>query len=230
MSQENIIEKIKKLLEINRANGATEAEEAAAMERANALMTKYQIEMHQVRGSIKTKNVHIRQPFTDWTYAFEQFHIRNGEFFGVLALHGRDNFSYYGNQDQAELAMETTKRAMTSQEMGYTQYLCSDEYRRNRRTTNRTVIRKSFHEGFFDRLNVKYDKMIDDRQAETIKATGTNLVVLTEENLRNEFESDTGYVIRTANNCKAKEVDRSAYQAGDNKGKEFVIVENNMIA
>jgi hypothetical protein len=40
MNQENIIEKIKKLLEINRANGATEAEEAAAMERANALMTK----------------------------------------------------------------------------------------------------------------------------------------------------------------------------------------------
>ena len=230
MSQETIIEKIKKLLEINRANGATEAEEAAAMERANALMTKYQIEMYQVRGNIKTKNVQIRRPFTEWTYAFEQFHIRNGEFFGVLALSTKRDFSYYGNQDQAELAMQTAKRAMTSQEMGYTQYLCSDEYRRNRRTTNRTIIRKSFHEGFFDRLNVRYDKMIEDRQAEMVHATGTNLVVLTEENLRNEFTSDTGINLRVVKGLQAKEVDRAAYHAGDNKGKEFVLIENNMIA
>ena len=230
MNQENIIEKIKKLLEINRANGATEAEEAAAMERANALMTKYQIEMHQVRGNIKTKNVHLRQKFTEFTQAFEQFHLRNGEFFGVLALTTKNDFSYYGNQDQAELAMKTAKRALVSQEMGYTQYLCTDEYRRNRRTIGRTTIRNSFHEGFFDRLIVRYDKMIDERQQETIKATGTNLVVLNAENLMNDFASDSGYTPPQAKGSKAKEVDREAYRAGDNKGKEFAILENNMIA
>ena len=146
-----------------------------------------------------------------------------------MALSTKRDFSYYGNQDQAELAMQTAKRAMTSQEMGYTQYLCSDEYRRNRRTTNRTIIRKSFHEGFFDRLNVRYDKMIDEREAAMIHATGTNLVVLTDENLRNEFTSDTGINLRVVKGLQAKEVDRAAYQAGDNKGKEFVIIENNMI-
>ena len=56
MNKSDIIEKIKKLLEINRSNGATEAEEAAAMERANVLMTKYQIEEFQLQGSIKSKN------------------------------------------------------------------------------------------------------------------------------------------------------------------------------
>lgn len=230
MSQENIIEKIKKLLEINRANGATEAEEAAAMERANALMTKYQIEMHQVRGNIKTKNVHIRQPFTDWTFAFEQFHIRNGEFFGVLALTTKTNYSYYGRRDQVELAIQTAKRAILSQEIGYTKYICSDEYRRNRRTTNRYMIKNSFHEGFFECINERLDKMMDDRQKETIRATGTNLVVLNTENLKDEFSNDNGYDLKPEWGCRRKEVDLDAYQAGDNKGKEFVIVENNMIA
>lgn len=56
MNKSDIIEKIKKLLEINRANGATEAEEMAALDRANILMTKYQIEEHLLRSSIKTKN------------------------------------------------------------------------------------------------------------------------------------------------------------------------------
>lgn len=230
MSQETIIEKIKKLLEINRANGATEAEEAAAMERANALMTKYQIEKHQLRGGIKTKNIKIRYPVLEWTHSFEQFHVRIGEFFGVLALHTKCDMSYYGNKDQTEMAMQTAKRAILSQDMGYTKYLCSDEYRIHRRSQNRRIIKISFHEGFFDRLNARLDKMIEDRQAETIKATGTNLVVLTDENLRNEFTSDTGINLRVVKGRQAKEVDRAAYQAGDKKGNEFVIVENNMIA
>lgn len=230
MSQETIIEKIKKLLEINRANGATEAEEAVAMERANALMTKYQIEKHQLRGGIKTKNVHIRHPITEWTHSFEQFHVRIGEFFGVLALHTKSNMSYYGNQDQCELAMQTAKRAIVSQDMGYTKYLCSDEYRIHRRSQNRRIIKISFHEGFFDRLNARLDKMIEEREAETIHATGTNLVVLDAENLKSEYENDFGYHLNNGRNLKAKTVDYNSYIAGDKKGNEFVIVENNMIA
>ena len=55
-------------------------------------------------------------------------------------------------------------------------------------------------------------------------------VIPTDENLRNEFTSDTGINLRVVKGRQAKEVDRNAYQAGDNKGKEFVIVESNMIA
>jgi hypothetical protein len=230
MSQETIIEKIKKLLEINRANGATEAEEMAAMERANVLMTKYQIEKHQLRGGIKTKNIHIRQPITEWTHSIEQFHVRIGEFFGVLALHTKCDMSYYGNKDQAEMAMQTAKRAILSQDIGYTKYLCSDEYRIHRRTQNRRIIKLSFHEGFFDRLNARLDKMIEEREAETIHATGTNLVVLDAENLKSEYENDFGYHLNNGRNLKAKTVDYDSYIAGDKKGSEFVIVENNMIA
>ena len=229
MSQETIIEKIKKLLEINRANGATEAEEAAAMERANALMTKYQIDKYQIQGGIKTKNIHIRHPLPEWTHSFEQFHVRIGEFFGVLALHTKSDMSYYGNKDQAEMAMQTAKRAIVSQDMGYTKYLCTDEYRIHRRTQNRRIIKISFHEGFFDRLNARLDKMIEEREAAMIHATGTNLVVLETDNLRSEYENDFGYHLNNGRNLKAKTVDYDSYIAGDNKGKEFVIIENNMI-
>ena len=80
MNKSDIIEKIKKLLEINRANGATEAEEAAAMERVNVLMTKYQIEEFQLSGTIKTKNMKSSDILDDKSFAFSQFRCAVGEF------------------------------------------------------------------------------------------------------------------------------------------------------
>lgn len=172
----------------------------------------------------------IRHPLPEWTHSFEQFHVRIGEFFGVLALHTKSDMSYYGNKDQAEMAMQTAKRAIVSQDMGYTKYLCSDIYRINRRSKNRRIIKISFHEGFFDRLNARLDKMIEEREAAMIHATGTNLVVLETDNLKSEYENDFGYHLNNGRNLKAKTVDYDSYIAGDKKGNEFVIVENNMIA
>jgi hypothetical protein len=71
--------------------------------------------------------------------------------------------------------------------------------------------------------------MMDERQQETIKATGTNLVVLNTENLINDFASDLGYTPGAAKGSRVKEMDREAYCAGSDKGKEFAILENNMI-
>ena len=98
MSQETIIEKIKKLLEINRANGATEAEEAAAMERANALMTKYQIEMYQVRGNIKTKTFKSGD------------HLRNGHMRSNSSTSGTENSSGYWPYPRKETLVITATR------------------------------------------------------------------------------------------------------------------------
>ena len=114
MNKSDIIEKIKKLLEINRANGATEAEEAAAMERANVLMTKYQIEEFQLSGTIKTKNMKSSDILDDKSFAFSQFRCAVGEFFGVLSLFSNTTYGFYGAQDNVQLAKEMTKRSVAS--------------------------------------------------------------------------------------------------------------------
>ena len=116
MNKSDIIEKIKKLLEINRSNGATEAEEAAAMERANILMTKYQIEEFQLQGSIKSKNTEKEEVLTDSSFSFSQFRCAVAEFFGVLSLYSSTTYSFYGASDNVDLALTMVKRGVLNTE------------------------------------------------------------------------------------------------------------------
>ena len=148
MNKSDIIEKIKKLLEINRSNGATEAEEAAAMERANVLMTKYQIEEFQLQGSIKSKNTEKEETLTDSSFSFSQFRCAVAEFFGVLSLSSTNTYAFYGAPDNVNLAKDMVKRGTFSLSLSFTDYLCSDEYRKNRRNASRLDVRKSFADGF----------------------------------------------------------------------------------
>lgn len=56
LDKSKIIEQVKKLLEVNQSNGATEAEEKIALEKANMLIEKYQIEKYQLKS--KSSNTH----------------------------------------------------------------------------------------------------------------------------------------------------------------------------
>lgn len=160
MNKSDIIEKIKKLLEINRSNGATEAEEAAAMERANVLMTKYQIEEFQLSGTIKTKNMKSSDILDDKSFAFSQFRCAVGEFFGVLSLFSNTTYGFYGAQDNVQLAKEMTKRSIASLSLAFTQYLCSDEYRKNRKQSGRKEVKNSFHDGFYIKIAARLEKLV----------------------------------------------------------------------
>ena len=224
MSKSDIIEKIKKLLEINRSNGATEAEEIAATERANVLMTKYQIEEHLLRGSIKTKNKQVSQKNDDHSAAFSQLRAAVADFFGVLALYTSCDYSYYGHPEQVELSHEMTRRAIASLSLCYTNYICSEEYRKNRRTANRNNIRLSFRDGFYERIADRLIKLVTERAKETAQATGTNLVVLNSQNLENAFNEDFNTKLKAGRARKDRDYDRAAFVAGIVEGEKFRIL------
>lgn len=224
MSKGDIIEKIKKLLEINRSNGATEAEEIAAMERANVLMTKHQIEEHLLRGSIKTKNKEVCQKSDDSSVAFSNLRAAVADFFGVLSLYTKSDYSYYGEPEQVELAHEMTRRAASSLSLCYTNYICTEEYRENRRKANRNNIRLSFRDGFYERIASRLIKLVDERAKETAQATGTNLVVLTSKNLENTFEKDFNTKIKVGRARKERDYDGAAFLAGVVEGAKFRIL------
>ena len=70
LDKSKIIEQVKKLLEVNQSNGATESEEKIALEKANMLIEKYQIEKYQLKS--KSSNTHEyftpkkKYPIYDW--------------------------------------------------------------------------------------------------------------------------------------------------------------------
>ncbi len=225
MNKSDIIEKIKKLLEINRANGATEAEEMAALARVNALMTKYQIEKHLLNSSAKSKNLKKEVFITDISRAFSDFRCSVADFFGVLALENTVKYSFYGAEEYVNLACDMTIRANTALALNFTDYVCSDKYRQNRQTISRSAIRTSFHDGFYYRLSERLEELIKERERDTLKATGTNLVVLNDENLKNSYNDDFGIKLETAKAKRIRTVDVAAYRAGTAKAEEFRILQ-----
>jgi hypothetical protein len=58
LDKSKIIEQVKKLLEVNQSNGATEAEEKIALEKANMLIEKYQLKIH-MNISHQKRNIHF---------------------------------------------------------------------------------------------------------------------------------------------------------------------------
>ncbi len=224
MNKSDIIEKIKKLLEISRANGATEAEEAAAMERANILMTKYQIEEFQLQGTIKSKNIKKQEKLTDGSLCFSQFRCAVADFFSVLALSTSSTYSFYGAAENVDLALTMVKRGSAAFSLGYADYICSDEYRKNRRSATRLSVRKSFSDGFYMKIAARLEDLVEQRAAQTAKATGANLVVLNSENLENSFQDDFGFKLKTGRTRKMRSIDLQAFTAGEIKGDEFRIL------
>ena len=225
MNKSDIIEKIKKLLEINRSNGATEAEEAAAMERANVLMTKYQIEEFQLQVSIKSKNTEKEEKLTDSSFSFSQFRCAVAEFFGVLSLYSSTTYSFYGASDNVDLALTMVKRGVASLSLCYVDYICSDEYRKNRRNASRLDVRKSFADGFYIKIAKRLEDLVEQRKAETKKATGTDLVVLNAENLENAFNEDFNTTLKTGRARRPRNFDPASFVAGTQKGEEFRILD-----
>ena len=225
MNKSDIIEKIKKLLEINRANGATEAEEMAALDRANILMTKYQIEEHLLRSSIKTKNKKIEAYIIDNSRTFSDLRCSVADFFGVLALESNLKYSFYGAEEQVNLAHDMIDRATTALSLCFTNYICSDEYRCNRRITSRNEVRASFRDGFYSRISDRLDKLVKEREVDTTKATGTNLVVLNDQNLKNSYNEDFGVKLETAKQKRIRSVDAMAYSAGTREAEKFRILQ-----
>lgn len=225
MDQKEIIEKIKKLLEINRANRATEAEEMNAYSKANDLMEKYQIEEFQLKRGFKSKCVRQSDVLNDKSEAFTQLRASIAEFFGVLCLSTTIEYSYYGQPDQVELALTMTKRALSSLSLGYTAYLCTEEYRQNRRRASRRDVRLSFRDGFCEILGFRLQKLIFERQKRTKAATGTDLVVLNEQNLDNAFKDDFGYIPLKGRRRQRRLPDRAAFEAGAKEGQQFRIAE-----
>lgn len=225
--ENNIVDKIKKLLEITQANGATAAEEQAALEKANILMEKYQIE----RWQLKKKSKNVQKSFTSdekFTDEVNNVMLSISEFFGVIALKGTYNnsFTFYGPEEQAELALDMAKRAFYEAEINHGNFCLTDKYRQERRSFTRRQIKISFIQGFYIKVYRRLQELIEQRRQSMKSSTGTDLIVLNSETLSNEYEQDFNRKLKEAKTRNSKtELSTSALKEGYEKGDTFRILD-----
>lgn len=222
LNKSKIIEQVKKLLEVNKSNGATEAEEKIALGKANMLIEKYQIEKYQ----LKSKSSNIHEYFTPKKkyplYLFNGVINLIAEYFGCIAFAQGKKIIVFGDDEFVSLAIDMAKRFEFEMEIEVQIFKHSANYFASKRLgTNSLVMTNSFRNGYCSKVIERLFGFIEARQQNCQKSAGTDLVVLNRENLKEDFMKDFGVEKiykskrKLSNNIDA-EATRSGLAAGDN--------------
>lgn len=227
LDKSKIIEQVKKLLEVNQSNGATEAEEKIALEKANMLIEKYQIEKYQLKS--KSSNTHEyftpkkRHPF----YLFSGAINLIAEYFGCIAFTQGKKMIVFGDGKFVNLSIDMAKRFESEMEIEVQKFKHSANYLAGKILgINSLVMANSFRNGYCSKVIERLFNLIEVRQKNCQKSTGTDLVVLNRENLKEDFMKDFGVEkICKAKRKKPNSIDPEATKSGLAAGEKFRISE-----
>lgn len=225
LDKSKIIEQVKKLLEVNQSNGAAEAEEKIALEKANMLIEKYQIEKYQLKS--KSKNTH--EYFTPKkkypTYLFNGTINLIAEYFDCIAFTQGKKMIVFGDGEFVNLAIDMAKRFEFEMEIEVQKFKRSANYLASKRLgANSLVMTNSFRNGYCSRVIERLFGFIEARQQNCQKSTGTDLVVLNRENLKEDFMKYFGVEkIYKAKRSLSDNIDHEATKSGLAAGEKFRI-------
>lgn len=214
------------MLEVNQSNGATEAEEKIALEKANMLIEKYQIEKYQLKS--KSKNTHeYFTPKKKYPRLFNGVVSLIADYFGCIAFTKGNNMIIFGDDEFVGLTLDMAKRFEFEMESEVNKFKCSANYRtRKCLGTNSLVMTNSFRSGYCSRVAERLYSLIETRQQNCQKSTGTDLVVLNRENLKEDFMKDFGVEkIYKAKRKLSDSIDPEAAKSGLEAGEKFRISE-----
>lgn len=225
LDKSKIIEQVKKLLEVNQSNGATEAEEKIALEKANMLIEKYQIEKYQLKSS----NIHEyftpkkKYPF----YLFNGVINLIAEYFGCISFTQGKKLIIFGDDEFVNLAIDMAKRFEFEMEIEVQKFKHSANYLASKRLgSNSLVMTNSFRNGYCSKVIERLFGFIEARQQNCQKSTGTDLAVLNRENLKEDFMKDFGAEkIYKAKRKLSDSIDPEAAKSGLEAGEKFRISE-----
>lgn len=222
LDKSKIIEQVKKLLEVNQSNGATEAEEKIALEKANMLIEKYQLK----RKSSNTHEYFIpkkKYPF----YLFNGVINLIAEYFGCISFTKGRELIVFGGDEFVNLAIDMAKRFEFEMEIEVQKFKRSVNYLASKRLGNNSlVMTNSFRNGYCSKVIERLFSFIEARQQNCQKSTGTDLVVLNRENLKEDFMKDFGVEkIYKAKRKLSDSIDPEATKSGLEAGEKFRISE-----
>lgn len=199
MTQQNetMMRKINALLNKTIENGATEAEANAAMEMAQRLMTQHMIDESQLSAHAKaahkkcvSENVDIFKTGYDTSDivaivadAFDcQAYWRGDSKVGGVV-------TFFGWGEDSKLAAYFYSYLNHAVVNAATEYIGTEQYRKSKAAGyGPKTIMKSFRRGMIGRIGGRFAEMKEERTRNVVTKTGTNLVVVKEDAVREEFD------------------------------------------
>lgn len=202
MSNEKIIERIKNLLDLSR-NNTNENEAMAAALKAQELMAKYHVDVHEVEGEELTDEIIESSLFVGngdkWKFVLANIIAKN--FCCKVYYRGKDTIVFYGYEKDTEIAKQVFKFLFNAgnklADRCYYEY-----YKMNKPTKG---VKNQYLIGFCDGI-----KTVLDRQC-------TALMIVTPKEVVEGFEELTkGF--RTISSRLSIRNDRDAYNKGHRDG------------
>lgn len=227
LDKSKIIEQVKKLLEVNQSNGATEAEEKIALEKANMLIEKYQIEKYQLKSKSSNTHGYFTPKKKYPIYLFNGAISLIAEYFGCIAFTQGKKIIIFGDGEFVNLAIDMAKQFEFEMEIEVQKFKYSANYLVSKILgINSLVMTNSFRNGYCSRVIERLLGFIESRQQNCQKSTGTDLVVLNRENLKEDFMKDFGVEkIYKAKRNQSDSIDIEATKRGLAAGEKFRISE-----
>ena len=222
--KDNLKAKINALLAKNVENGATEAEAAIALEKAQELMTKYMIAQSEL--DIKnTKCVKLEVPIYPSNYNLYFVHKPIAELFDCMVwMVGKNKEKraiYFGFEEDTQLASYFYNYLCRMMVTEAAEYKKTDQYKRlAAKSHGRTVI-ADFIQGLQLRLIERIDEQIAQKRKTVKESTSKDLVVVKTNVVNEEFAALNMKL--QSKSVKVRSQGTVAYAAGHKRGNEVEI-------
>lgn len=228
MTKENIISKIKALLEKNTSNGASENEALTALKKAKELMVKYLISEEDLKSS-ENEIVFVEVEKYKYKYKLSGFLVDMCNLFDCVIIQNckTKNYFIFGTKQDVELCEYfyhyLTRMIIFEKE----KFLQTDDAFYMMMEQNKATVSSSFINGFIIGLNKKLRILYQEKlkEVDTSVKNGSELVITRQEKakefVRDYFNNDISKGRASKLNAKIKE----AYLEGVSKGINFNIAQ-----
>ena len=224
--KENLKAKINALLAKNVENGATEAEAAMALEKAQELMTKYMIAQSEL--DIKsTKCLKLEVEIYPSNYNLYFIHKPIAELFDCMVwMIGKNKDKraiYFGFDEDTQLASYFYNylcRMIVTEAAAYKE---TEEYKRLCQNRHGRSVIADFIQGLQLRLIQRIDEQIAKKR-KTVDETGSRDLVVVKSGVVNQEFVDLGINLKSKS-VTVRNQDTKAYKAGHKRGGEVEITQ-----
>jgi hypothetical protein len=214
--------KIRALLSKTVENGATEAEAVSALSKANDLMLKYFISEHDLKDPFIGEKCVLKEiPIIYSGYDISIFYGYLSELFDCEHFYNHNRIAFFGFEQDTELCAYFYVVIIKACFREKDRYTKSCEYKKLKiRCHGRTLV-SSFIKGFLIEISRKMKEMYVNRKSSIPQSM--SLTIISKENrVKREF-SECNFRLKT--HTSQLKGEKSAFDAGVEKGKDFQIIQ-----
>jgi hypothetical protein len=219
----NIKNKIRALMNMTVANGATEAEAFSAMKIVGKLLEEYNISMDEfsvrkencVTEAFHTKNKHMNEQVMTASYVAKFCSVK---VWMNRTKTGIDIF-FFGLEPDVQMALYLTNMIGNVYNNEFNAFKASDIYRDY--NGHRRVMASNFQKGYASKINARLGAMMNEAKQQSVAQTGSTALVIVEKSkfVEEEFRK-VGPKLVSQKSYSSSKYNAAARVAGENAGNK----------